>query len=122
MRNLLRVSDGCCAKVDSSGCAEISVVAKACSSVVAKQLAAAFALFLRAYRLFISPALAVLFGPACRFEPSCAEYARQALLTHGLVRGSALAAKRLLRCRPGGGWGYDPVPPSNSRLNWNRMR
>jgi putative membrane protein insertion efficiency factor len=46
----------------------------------------------------------------CRFEPSCSTYAADALRTHGAVRGSALAVRRLCRCHPWGGHGYDPVP------------
>jgi uncharacterized protein len=61
---------------------------------------------LRTYQLAFSP----LLGPACRFTPSCSEYAREALAVHGLARGSALAARRLLRCHPFGGAGFDPVP------------
>ena len=49
-------------------------------------------------------------GPACRFEPTCSEYAHQALAVHGLGRGLYLTLRRLLRCRPMGGCGYDPVP------------
>jgi len=51
---------------------------------------------LELYKRRISP----LFPPACRFTPTCSEYARLALLKHGLARGSALAAGRLLRCQP----------------------
>jgi uncharacterized protein len=47
----------------------------------------------------------------CRFEPSCSEYMRDALLTHGPVRGLLLGAWRLLRCQPFATSGYDPVPP-----------
>lgn len=46
----------------------------------------------------------------CRFSPSCSQYAIDALETHGTLRGSWLAARRLLRCRPWGGHGWDPVP------------
>jgi putative membrane protein insertion efficiency factor len=69
-----------------------------------------------AYRRLVSPLLLAIAGPACRFEPTCSEYARQALATHGLRRGLYLTLRRLLRCRPLGGWGYDPVPanPTNS--------
>jgi hypothetical protein len=66
----------------------------------------------RGYQLFLSP-LQHLLGPGagCRFEPGCSEYARQALLTHGLIRGIWLAAKRLGRCQPFHAGGADPVPP-----------
>lgn len=63
------------------------------------------------YRAVLSPALAALSGSGCRFEPSCSQYAREALLEHGLLRGGALALARLARCHPLGGHGYDPVPP-----------
>ena len=65
---------------------------------------------LRAYKLTLSP----LLGPACRFAPSCSEYAAEALISHGPVRGGALAVRRFCRCRPGGASGYDPVPPAPS--------
>lgn len=58
------------------------------------------------YRMLISPWL----GANCRFEPTCSEYAMQALREHGAFRGSWLAAKRIGRCHPWGGRGYDPVP------------
>jgi len=62
------------------------------------------------YRRLISPLVTATAGPACRFEPTCSEYAHQALTIHGLRRGLNLTLRRLLRCRPFGGWGYDPVP------------
>jgi putative membrane protein insertion efficiency factor len=62
------------------------------------------------YRLLISPLLAATFGPVCRFQPCCSEYARQAFIEHGLGRGFYLTIRRLSRCHPLGGWGYDPVP------------
>ena len=58
------------------------------------------------YQLLISP----LAGGACRFEPSCSRYAAEALGTHGAARGSVMALRRLCRCHPWGGAGYDPVP------------
>ena len=61
---------------------------------------------IRFYQLCISP----LLGPSCRFTPTCSEYARQAILKHGPIRGQYLAIRRLLRCHPWGGSGYDPVP------------
>ncbi|MBV8685233.1 MAG: membrane protein insertion efficiency factor YidD [Alphaproteobacteria bacterium] len=48
--------------------------------------------------------------PSCRFQPSCSAYAITALRRYGALRGSWLAARRLLRCHPWGGSGYDPVP------------
>ena len=48
--------------------------------------------------------------PSCRFTPTCSEYARQALLKHGPIKGLWLAIKRIPRCHPWGGSGYDPVP------------
>lgn len=60
----------------------------------------------RVYQATLSP----LFRGCCRFTPSCSEYAIGALAAHGAVRGSWLAAKRILRCNPWGGSGHDPVP------------
>lgn len=63
------------------------------------------------YRRFLSP----LFPPVCRFEPTCSEYAMDALRIHGPFKGVALALRRLSRCHPiawlGGSSGFDPVPP-----------
>ena len=59
-----------------------------------------------AYRLVLKPFLL----PACRFHPSCSEYALLALQAHGPLRGSWLTFRRLLRCHPWGDMGYDPVP------------
>lgn len=63
---------------------------------------------IRVYKYCISP----LLPPACRFYPTCSEYAQEAILTHGVLRGSFLALRRLARCHPLGGHGYDPVPPA----------
>ncbi|KJV08536.1 hypothetical protein VZ95_17185 [Elstera litoralis] len=59
------------------------------------------------YRGTLSP----LLPRACRFEPSCSAYGLEALSLHGAGRGSWLTFKRLCRCHPWGGYGYDPVPP-----------
>jgi hypothetical protein len=55
---------------------------------------------------------AALFGPACRFAPSCSAYALEAIERHGAPRGTWLALKRIGRCHPWGGAGFDPVPPA----------
>lgn len=65
---------------------------------------------IRAYRALISPML----GVACRYEPTCSTYAYEAIERHGALRGVQFAARRLSRCRPGGGGGYDPVPDTAS--------
>ena len=64
-------------------------------------------LLIRAYQRFLSPALPT----ACRYVPTCSDYALEAVARHGSLRGSWLALKRFLRCNPFGGHGYDPVPP-----------
>ena len=69
-------------------------------------LAWVLAIPVKAYRLFGSPWV----GRNCRFQPTCSEYALEALERHGAWRGSLLTLRRLSRCRPGGGDGYDPVP------------
>lgn len=61
---------------------------------------------IRVYQLMLSPFL----GGACRFVPSCSVYAHEAIERHGAARGSWLAVRRLSRCHPFGGSGYDPVP------------
>ncbi len=61
------------------------------------------------YRRFISPMLPA----ACRFHPSCSSYARDAVELHGVVRGSAMAVWRLMRCQPFSRGGFDPVPLPN---------
>ncbi len=65
------------------------------------------ALPVHAYRLVISP----LVGANCRYQPTCSAYALEALELHGGLRGGWLALRRIIRCHPGGGSGYDPVPP-----------
>jgi putative membrane protein insertion efficiency factor len=63
---------------------------------------------IRLYQWTLSP----LLPRACRFAPSCSEYAAEAILTHGPLRGVRLGLRRLGRCHPWGGHGYDPVPPA----------
>ncbi|HHP7233448.1 MAG TPA: membrane protein insertion efficiency factor YidD [Desulfobacterales bacterium] len=61
---------------------------------------------IKVYQYTLSP----VFGPACRFSPSCSEYAYQAVQRYGAMRGSYLAVRRLLRCHPFHPGGIDPVP------------
>ncbi len=70
-------------------------------------IARLLALPVRFYRLVLSP----LLGHSCRFQPSCSAYALEALEIHGALRGGWLALRRILRCHPFGGAGFDPVPP-----------
>lgn len=69
-------------------------------------LALPFILVIKIYQWVISPIL----GPKCRFTPSCSHYGLEALKKYGLIKGSWLAARRIARCHPWGGHGYDPVP------------
>ncbi len=62
---------------------------------------------IRFYQLAISP----LIGPRCRFTPTCSQYGIEAIQTHGVIKGGWLTLKRILKCRPFGSSGYDPVPP-----------
>lgn len=66
---------------------------------------------LRIYKIALSP----LFAGSCRFLPSCSDYAAQAVREHGVLRGSWLAARRLMRCHPLAAPGLDPVPPHRPR-------
>jgi len=72
----------------------------------AAMLASAAIGLIRIYQWVLSP----LLPRSCRFAPSCSEYAAEAVQRHGVLAGSLLAARRLLRCHPWGGDGYDPVP------------
>ena len=62
--------------------------------------------FLKLYKTLLSP----LFPPACRFTPTCSEYAAQAVEKYGAFRGTWLASKRILRCQPFCRGGHDPIP------------
>lgn len=63
-------------------------------------------LLIRFYQGAISP----MFPAVCRYQPTCSQYAVEAIQKHGPLKGSWLAAKRIARCHPWGGSGYDPVP------------
>jgi hypothetical protein len=61
---------------------------------------------IKVYQLIVSPWM----PPVCRFQPTCSRYAMEALQKHGALRGGWLMVRRLFRCAPWGGSGYDPVP------------
>jgi uncharacterized protein len=68
---------------------------------------------IRGYQRYLSP----LKPPTCRYLPTCSSYALEALDVHGALRGSWLATKRICRCHPWGGHGYDPVPMPPKDMN-----
>ena len=68
---------------------------------------ACLVVIIKSYQILIAP---LLVGGGCRHQPTCSDYALQALRQHGLRRGLGLTASRIWRCRPGGSYGYDPVP------------
>lgn len=74
--------------------------------VLLRILSLPFIALIKLYQWIISPML----GPKCRFTPTCSQYAIEALKKHGVFKGLWLTVKRLSRCHPWGGHGYDPVP------------
>lgn len=73
-----------------------------------KILIAPFVLLVKIYQWIISP----LLPKSCRYEPTCSHYTLEALKVHGLWKGGILSIKRIVKCNPWGGSGYDPVPPA----------
>ncbi len=71
-----------------------------------KILSLPFILLIKIYQRIISP----LLGPKCRFTPTCSQYGVEALKKYGIFKGTWLTIKRIARCHPWGGHGYDPVP------------
>ncbi|MBR3676741.1 MAG: membrane protein insertion efficiency factor YidD [Alphaproteobacteria bacterium] len=66
---------------------------------------------IKIYQIFISP----LCPGVCRFRPTCSQYAIEAIKVHGVIKGTWLSFRRICRCHPWGGSGYDPVPPKETR-------
>jgi len=83
---------------------------RAAADLMRRGLVALLVAPVRLYQVAVSP----LLGPRCRFYPSCSGYAVQALRRHGPLRGTALAAWRVLRCHPWNPGGIDPVPPKRA--------
>ncbi len=79
-------------------------------SIVSRLISGVMRALIRFYQIVISPHI----GNCCRFEPTCSQYALEALQIHGVLRGSWLGFKRIMRCRPFGASGYDPVPEKKS--------
>ncbi|MEP6467691.1 MAG: membrane protein insertion efficiency factor YidD [Parafilimonas sp.] len=73
---------------------------------ILKILSYPFILLIKIYQLILSP----IIGPKCRFTPTCSHYAVEAFKKHGVIKGFWLSAKRISKCHPWGGNGYDPVP------------
>lgn len=65
---------------------------------------------IKAYKLLISPATHFLTGDACRFTPTCSQYTIEALERYGVIKGGLISLKRITRCNPWGGSGFDPLP------------
>ena len=70
-----------------------------------------FVLLIKGYQFLISP----LLPSTCRYDPTCSHYAIEALQTHGFLKGTYLAIKRIGSCHPWGGSGYDPVPEKDKK-------
>jgi len=81
---------------------------------VSRLVVALFRALIRAYQRFVSP----LFGPKCRFAPTCSQFVLEAFETHGVFKGALLGAWRVCRCHPFCEGGFDPVPP---RGRWRRV-
>ena len=75
-----------------------------------------FIILLKFYKKGISPFL----PGACRFQPTCSEYMIEAIEKHGVLKGIYLGVRRILRCHPWGGSGYDPVPEVTNKIKQNK--
>ena len=84
--------------------------------MIKQVMIAPFIGLIKIYQLFLSP----LLGQNCRFAPSCSAYAIEALQKYGPLRGGLLTVKRMGRCHPWGGSGYDPVPDDTKETDHRR--
>ena len=84
----------------------IELTIKKYLDAILKLFAVPFILFIKIYQLLISP----LFPSSCRYSPTCSHYTIDALKKYGVLKGGWLGVKRISRCHPWGGSGYDPVP------------
>lgn len=75
--------------------------------LIKKIVAFPFVVLIKFYQYVLSPYLG---GSKCRFTPSCSQYTMDAIKKYGPIKGIFLGARRISRCHPGGGHGYDPVP------------
>jgi putative membrane protein insertion efficiency factor len=106
LRDLFFVETGCCL-AESLGCGpQLVLLAPALGRVALQARDGRLQRMVRLYQQRVSAHR----GPSCRMTPTCSHYALEALQTHGTVRGLRLTVGRLLRCRPGGPTGHDPVP------------
>ena len=80
--------------------------------ILAQTIGNLLAVLIRTYQLVISPVLA----GSCRYQPTCSQYAQDAIDLHGPFKGSWLAVKRVARCHPWGSSGFDPVPPGKAKI------
>jgi len=90
-------------KFEDTSCGVLNVSKRHLLNDAMKKLAQ---IFIKVYQILLSPVL----GLACRFEPTCSEYAYQAITAHGVIKGGWLSIKRIMRCHPFHPGGYDPVP------------
>ena len=93
----------------------VTIAGTTAGTIATRSARSAVIILIDLYRALLSPLLIAAMGPACRFEPSCSAYAREAIGRHGIVAGGRLTVRRLVRCRPAGGWGHDPVPQERAR-------
>ena len=91
----------------SSEMAQKAALRKTAGVTLRKVAIAPFIFLIRFYQVCLSPLKG---GPSCRFTPTCSQYALEAFRKHGPFKGFYFAVRRILRCHPWGGHGYDPVP------------